>query len=99
MMILEDDHFTVAGLIAWTDCEAFPLRYLLEITPNLLKKIVYTLQHCYPIEIEEVKCLNAPMGFATLFNVMKSFMTKDMKNKVSLIYFFYFFFEEKSFVL
>lgn len=81
----EDDNCAISGTCLWSEYTKFPLSYILQHTPSLLKKSILCVENAYPLRMKSVHCTNAPAAFEAIFNLAKSLMSKKLSERVCLL--------------
>ncbi|KAK5646356.1 hypothetical protein RI129_004820 [Pyrocoelia pectoralis] len=72
VLLLEDDNFTVSGVIFWSDGRNTSMRDIMHLTPALLKKMQGISEKAYPLRMKAVHSTSCPPMAESLFNLSKS---------------------------
>ncbi|KAK5646358.1 hypothetical protein RI129_004822 [Pyrocoelia pectoralis] len=84
ILLQEDDNFTVAGVAFWSEGKNSSIRFIMQLTPALLKKIHVIMQKAYPIRLKGVYSTHCPPIAETLFNLSKSFSPEKLTKRMFL---------------
>lgn len=82
ILLLEDDNFTVSGLIIWSDSRNSSMRDIMHLTPALLKKMHGISEHAYPLRLKGVHSTSCPPMAESLFNLSKSFASEKQSQRM-----------------
>ncbi|KAI4500330.1 hypothetical protein M0802_004747 [Mischocyttarus mexicanus] len=82
LAIREDESISLHGIIALLDLANISLGHALQLTPNVIKKLVHAWQGCYPLRIQALEFINSPTYINVVLNVFKSFMTTKLKQRI-----------------
>ncbi|XP_063977676.1 retinol-binding protein pinta isoform X2 [Diachasmimorpha longicaudata] len=86
LMILDvalKDHVSASiyGISAIFDMTGVTLDHGLQMTPGVVQRLVHAWQGCYPLRIQSLDFINAPVYVNFVLNIFKSFMTKKLKSR------------------
>lgn len=82
ILLLEDDHFVIAGNTAIIDFKGVTSAHLMQLNPAMVKKLAMINQEGSPLRQKSFHVLNTPPGFDVVLNLFKSIMTS--KNLVKI---------------
>ncbi|KAG5672152.1 hypothetical protein PVAND_002305 [Polypedilum vanderplanki] len=82
LLLIEDDHLTVAGSLSILDLKDVTLNHLTQMTPSVVKKMTMMMQDASPIRQKGIHYINTPVGFEKVMNLFKSFMNEKMKKRI-----------------
>ncbi|XP_045458933.1 retinol-binding protein pinta-like [Melitaea cinxia] len=82
ILIFNDDITTVSGIQWIIDLKDVTIGHLLQMTPSVINKMVYSTQESAPIRMKGSHFVNAPANFGKVLNTMKVFLNE--KNKSTL---------------
>jgi len=57
------------------------LRQIIQYRPYILMNLVHLWQSCYPLRYHTINLFNTPAFFDVIVRLLKSFMTKKIKNR------------------
>lgn len=86
VLLIDDDCAVIAGVHFWGELKCWPLGYILQCTPPVLKKAVTCFQNAFAFRIKGLYCINTPKPAETVCNVVKAFLSEKIKNRVCIIY-------------
>ncbi|KAH0566725.1 retinol-binding protein pinta-like [Cotesia glomerata] len=80
------DNMTVStiGVIVIFDMSNVTLGHGLQMTPRVIQRLVHSWQGCYPVKINSLNFINAPIYVNGILNIFKSFMSHKMRTKVNV---------------
>ncbi|XP_074103887.1 retinol-binding protein pinta [Cotesia typhae] len=80
------DNMTVStiGAIVIFDMSNVTLGHGLQMTPRVVRRLVHSWQGCYPVKINSLNFINAPIYVNGILNIFKSFMSHKMRTKVNV---------------
>ncbi|CAG5106270.1 Similar to pinta: Retinol-binding protein pinta (Drosophila melanogaster), partial [Cotesia congregata] len=80
------DNMTVStiGAIVIFDMSNVTLGHGLQMTPRVVQRLVHSWQGCYPVKINSLNFINAPIYVNGILNLFKSFMSHKMRTKVNV---------------
>lgn len=78
----DNESASLYGIVAILDMTGISVGHALQLPPNIIKKLVYAWQGCYPLRIQRLEFINAPSYINIVLNIFKSFMTKKLKERV-----------------
>ncbi|XP_011307961.1 alpha-tocopherol transfer protein isoform X2 [Fopius arisanus] len=86
LMILDlalKDHVSasVYGISAIFDMTGVSLDHALQMTPSVIKRLTHAWQGCYPLRIQSLNFVNAPVYVNLVINIFKSFMDEKLKSR------------------
>ncbi|KAB0797273.1 hypothetical protein PPYR_08267 [Photinus pyralis] len=84
ILLMEDDNFTVSGIIAWSIGKNLTIRHTMHLTPSLLKKLNDISLKGYPIRMRSLYCTQCPQLAETFFNLSKSFAPEKLSKRMFL---------------
>ncbi|KYN50295.1 Alpha-tocopherol transfer protein, partial [Cyphomyrmex costatus] len=58
------------------------IHHIFQFGPSILKKIVHTWQNCYPIRLQLISVINAPIFIDITIKIFKSFMSEKLKQRL-----------------
>ncbi|KAF5287377.1 hypothetical protein FQA39_LY15915 [Lamprigera yunnana] len=79
ILLKEDDDAVISGLIFWSNIVEWPIKYVTQMTPTVLKQKFECIEKAYPFRIKGTYAINSPQYFEIVFNLVKSFT----KSKIS----------------
>ncbi|KAB0793567.1 hypothetical protein PPYR_13187 [Photinus pyralis] len=86
VLLQEDENFIISGMIIMYNGGDLPLSYLLQFTPDLMKKIIISLENAYPIRIKELIWMNCSSAVEKIFNhICIPLMSKKLASRLHLI--------------
>ncbi|XP_011705811.1 PREDICTED: alpha-tocopherol transfer protein-like, partial [Wasmannia auropunctata] len=72
---------SVYGLVVFFDLINPTMRHIAQFSPQMIMNIVHAWQSCYPVRMQSINFINVPTIIDGFIRIMKSFMTKKMKNR------------------
>ncbi|XP_057338580.1 retinol-binding protein pinta-like [Microplitis mediator] len=80
------DNMTVStiGVIVIFDMNNVTLSHGLQMTPRVVQRLVHSWQGCYPVKINSLNFINAPLHVNGILTIFKSFMSHKMRTKVNV---------------
>lgn len=84
VLVSEDDNVVLAGIICVMDMSNFSKEHIWQMELDLMKGM-QDMQQYQPITPLALHCVNAPWAVRSFLNIMKGFMTEEMKKAVSII--------------
>lgn len=73
---------SVHGIVAILDLDGMSAGHVLQLPPSLVKNLVHAWQGCYPLRIQSLNFVNAPVYVNVVLKIFKSFMTQKLRNRV-----------------
>ncbi|KYN11086.1 Alpha-tocopherol transfer protein [Trachymyrmex cornetzi] len=58
------------------------IHHFFQFGPSILKKIAHAWQNCYPMRLQLINVINAPMFLDISFKIFKSFMSEKMNKRL-----------------
>lgn len=83
IIIREDDHAIISGVISIIDIEDCTTAHVMQMTPSVMKKMSVHAEEAVPLRPQQQHFIHIPSGFETVFNAMRPLMTKKQQNRVS----------------
>lgn len=78
-----DDNYVVAGQISLVDMTGTSLGHLGQMSPRFAKTATLVSQDASPVRMKGSHYVNTPLGFMTIFNLFKGFLSEKNKQRVS----------------
>ncbi|GAB0090853.1 alpha-tocopherol transfer protein-like [Sergentomyia squamirostris] len=82
IFIIDNDQWTVSGVLEVIDLANVTMAHILQFTPIYIKKLSVICQDAMPLRLKGVHCINAPPGFDTVFNSFKRFLSEKNRNRI-----------------
>lgn len=82
--MLTDDNYIVAGQLSFVDMTGTSFGHLAQMSPKFAKTATLVGQDASPIRMKGSHYVNTPMGFQTVFNLFKPFLSEKSKQRVSV---------------
>ncbi|KAG6446333.1 alpha-tocopherol transfer protein-like [Manduca sexta] len=82
IVFMEDDNAVVAGVVSILDLDAVKMGHFLQMTPNLMKRMVVTSQDATPVRMKGTHYINTPAGFETIYNAIKNLLNEKNRNRL-----------------
>lgn len=83
ILLRDDDNLTVAGQIGILDLAGVTGKHFFQYNPSFIKKMTMMSEEGSPIRHRGFHYINTPCGFEQVFNVFKSVMNDERKERVS----------------
>ncbi|KAF5287378.1 hypothetical protein FQA39_LY15916 [Lamprigera yunnana] len=84
VLLKEDDDAVVSGLIFWSSVVDCPAKYIIQMTPTVIKKNMKCMENAYPFRIKGTYIINCPSYFEFVFNVIKSCTKSKMAERTTV---------------
>uniref|UniRef100_A0A0K8UE77 Alpha-tocopherol transfer protein n=1 Tax=Bactrocera latifrons TaxID=174628 RepID=A0A0K8UE77_BACLA len=84
IIIREDDHAIISGMISIVDIEDCTTGHVMQMTPSVMKKMSVHAEEAVPLRPKQQHFIHTPSGFETVFNAMRPFMSKKQQNRISV---------------
>nr|XP_022919892.1 retinol-binding protein pinta-like [Onthophagus taurus] len=78
IIVNEDDHALIAGVIALQDGTGIEMKHMLQMTPSMMKKSSMLFQEAYPNRPKAMHYFNPPSFIETMMNMFKPFLKEKM---------------------
>ncbi|KAK0093867.1 hypothetical protein PV326_012435 [Microctonus aethiopoides] len=72
------------GVVVIMDMTGVSLRHALQLTPNVIQRLVHSWQECYPLRIQSFNVVNAPIHINTVLSIFKQFMKPKLREKITI---------------
>lgn len=82
LCLLTDDNYVVAGQESLIDMTGTSLGHLGQMSPRFAKTATLVAQDASPIRMKGSHYVHTPMGFQTIFNLFKPFLSEKTKQRV-----------------
>ncbi|XP_038051776.1 alpha-tocopherol transfer protein-like isoform X2 [Patiria miniata] len=82
MDLVEDEEPQITGVNLLVDLEGMGAQHVMQMGPNVAKKLTAIFQNCVPVRIHAIHFVNEPMVFDAAFAILKAFMADKMKRRV-----------------
>ncbi|XP_026756871.2 alpha-tocopherol transfer protein-like [Galleria mellonella] len=82
VVLVDNDHASVAGFQSIMDLEGTTMAHFTQMTPFQMKKMMVFSQDAAPIRMKGFHYLNTPPGFETVFNLVKGFMNEKNRSRL-----------------
>ncbi|XP_026331064.1 alpha-tocopherol transfer protein-like [Hyposmocoma kahamanoa] len=82
IMYMEDDIFTVNGVVNIMDMKGASISHFSHMTPLLAKKMIVATQDAAPMRMKAVHYFHMPSSVETIFNLMKSLLNEKNRNRL-----------------
>lgn len=84
VLVASDDSTVISGIHFWSEMKKWPLGYILQCTPPILKKIITCFQNAFSFRTKGLYLMNIPKAAETVCSLIKSFLSEKMKNRVCI---------------
>lgn len=78
----DSESVSIHGIIAILDLDGVTAGHALQLQPSLIKNLVHAWQGCYPLRIQSLDFVNAPVYVNVVLKIFRSFMTAKLKSRV-----------------
>ncbi|KAK5647007.1 hypothetical protein RI129_005471 [Pyrocoelia pectoralis] len=85
ILIKEDDRSVVSGIKTWSICKNIPSKYVIQVTPPLVKKYLTIVQNGFPIRIKELFVTECSPLFQYAYDISKLFLSKKLSERVCMV--------------
>lgn len=82
ILLLESDPFIVCGQRIIVDMEGLSYKYILQMTPSIMKKAIICLQNAYPTRPQGIHSVHAPSYFEPIHKLISSLISKKIQGRV-----------------
>lgn len=82
ILLCRDDNRTIAGQIGIVDLSGVTMAHLGQANVVLMKKFSMITQDASPLRQKGFHFVNAPSGFATVYNLAKGMFNEKMQQRV-----------------
>ncbi|CAH2104807.1 unnamed protein product [Euphydryas editha] len=82
ILLLDDDISIVSGIQWIIDLKDVKIGHLLQMTPSIINKMVYSTQETAPIRMKGIHFVNIPGAFGKVLNTMKTFLNEKNKSRL-----------------
>ncbi|XP_046961266.1 clavesin-1-like [Vanessa cardui] len=82
ILLFDDDKSVISGNQWIIDLKDVKIGHLLQMTPSIMKKMVYSSQEAAPIRMKGTHFVNAPAAFERVLNTMKNFLNEKNRNRI-----------------
>uniref|UniRef100_A0A1A9W9W9 CRAL-TRIO domain-containing protein n=1 Tax=Glossina brevipalpis TaxID=37001 RepID=A0A1A9W9W9_9MUSC len=82
ILLLEDDHAVVNGLVTIGDFNALTMAHVLQMTPTLMKRWIAYSYKTMPMRIKSNHIFRAPKVFDTLYNLAKPMLPQKQQERL-----------------
>ncbi|XP_023953080.1 alpha-tocopherol transfer protein-like [Bicyclus anynana] len=82
IVMLEDDNSVVSGIKFICDLEGITMAHMLQITPNMMKKMSVQSQDAVPLRMKGAHYINCPAAFEKIINLMKTMLNEKNKSRL-----------------
>lgn len=72
---------SLRGVSVIVDIDGVTFGHIIEIRPNMLKKMFHAWQDCYPIRVKSINFINVPTYVSVILRISKGFMNAKMKER------------------
>ncbi|XP_033640783.1 alpha-tocopherol transfer protein-like [Asterias rubens] len=80
--LVEDEEAQVTGINLLVDLEGMGTQHVMQMGPNIAKKVTSIFQNCVPVRLHSIHFVNEPMVFDAAFAILKAFMADKMRKRV-----------------
>ncbi|KAF5280972.1 hypothetical protein FQR65_LT14896 [Abscondita terminalis] len=84
VLLMEDDHSIISGVLFWADLKDCPVKYATQFTPTNLKKHMHIIEKALPLRIKGLHFTNCPSVIEYVYHVMKSLSLSKLMQRMSL---------------
>ncbi|KAF5287379.1 hypothetical protein FQA39_LY15917 [Lamprigera yunnana] len=84
ILLKEDDHSVISGLIFWSNIGECSAKYITQMTPTVIKKNMKCTEKAYPFRIKGTYVINCPQYFEIVYNFIKSFTKSKLAQRMSM---------------
>ncbi|KAF5298324.1 hypothetical protein FQA39_LY11808 [Lamprigera yunnana] len=84
VIVIEDDDAMVNGVIICSDVRNISAKYVIQMTPALVKKHLKCMEEAYPLRIKRAYVANCPSYFEFVCNLVKSFAKFKLAQRLSV---------------
>ncbi|XP_064076633.1 uncharacterized protein LOC135194772 [Vanessa tameamea] len=81
IILFTDDKSVISGIQWIIDLKDVKIGHMLQMTPTIMKKMVYSSQEAAPIRMKGTHFINAPAAFEMILNTMKNFLNEKNRNR------------------
>ncbi|XP_050361955.1 alpha-tocopherol transfer protein-like [Nymphalis io] len=82
ILLFDDDQSVISGNQWIIDLKDVKIGHLLQMTPTIMKKMVFSSQEAAPIRMKGTHFVNTPPAFERILNTMKGFLNEKNRNRL-----------------
>lgn len=80
----DNNTYLITGTHVILDLKGFSFSIVKEMTPSLIKALLYSALRGYPLRVTSMHIINSPMGIATIYNLFKPLLTNKVISRVRI---------------
>ncbi|KAM7344981.1 alpha-tocopherol transfer protein-like [Cochliomyia hominivorax] len=82
ILMIEDDHALINGVVFIGDFEKATMAHLFQMTPSVAKKMTVFSEEAAPFRPKAQHFINTPAGFEPIFNMIKPMMSEKQQKRL-----------------
>ncbi|XP_022083427.1 alpha-tocopherol transfer protein-like isoform X2 [Acanthaster planci] len=82
--LMEAEEAQITGINLLVDLEGMGTQHVMQMGPNLARKVTSIFQNCVPVRLTGIHFVNEPVVFDAAFTILKAFMADKMKQRVKV---------------
>ncbi|XP_015585514.1 retinol-binding protein pinta [Cephus cinctus] len=82
--IKQNEMVSLHGVKVVFDLNGVTLNHALQMPPSVVKRLVHSWQGCYPMRIQSMDFVNAPIYVNVVLNVFKQFMSHKLRKRIHI---------------